>query len=134
MVDKSPFIVYQEWTEAQVREAFEEFKYQMYNGAGSDELKAGIRCFDFMIRRSDLSQILIDYIHYSCQEAEMRIVMMDELDAINRTRGENIDRAITSIEHMKRVLDGITRQMRDGVSYSYENIERYLQNRRNSQL
>lgn len=121
MADKSQFIVYQAWTESQVREAFEEFKYQMYNGASSDELKVGIQRFDFIIRRLDLSQTLIDYIHCSCQEAELRIAMMDELDAINRTRGENIDKAIPSIEHMKSALNGITGRM---LKYTYDKAER----------
>jgi hypothetical protein len=109
-MDDNPLQVYKAWPESTVREAFDEFKRQMYDDAGQEELRAGIMCFDFITKRSDLPEQLIESIEYSMMEARWRISLLDDYDADQRQKvstEETIDRAIEVMAHMKRSIQGL---------------------------
>lgn len=107
------FTIYQAWPLYQVREALDEFKRQMYSGAGPDELGAGLRCFDFITRRTDLPRTLEVMIDAACNEARIRADLMRQADAINQEQGEALERIKQSLKHFQRSVDSIQRRLID---------------------
>lgn len=104
-----PFVIYKEWPIDTIKDALEDFKRQMYSGATSSELRAGMQCFDFLTRRTDLPRLVMIMIGAAMDEAEMRITVMDEVDSMAIDQEEARQALIMSIKimdmTMKRVMD-----------------------------
>jgi hypothetical protein len=100
------FTVYRSWSEADVRIAWDEFKRQMYDGAGPDELQAGIRCFDFLTRRSDLPEQLTSMIAYTIDEAETRMSLM-RLQDNQLSHDEALEKLRGALKHLKRTCENL---------------------------
>jgi hypothetical protein len=105
--------VYLKWPEELIKKALWDFKHGpegMYNGAGIEELLAGLHCLDFMTRASDVSEDTAMFIDAAVSEAEMRIELMAQQEQ-KSADPDALKKAIvivTSLEQqVKRLLSGI---------------------------
>lgn len=102
------FQVYMTWPMPLVEQALQEFKARMYGGAEPDELAAGLRCLDFITRRTDLSDDFRVFLDAAIDEAEMRIALMraqseDEESQARRRRSLHVAME-GSLRHINNVL------------------------------
>jgi hypothetical protein len=105
--DQDPYVVYRAWPEETVREALREFNAQMHDDAGVPELQAGLHCFDFLCRRSDLSDELISDIEGAITEARMRITLLQEADAAHLDFQERLDKTRKGVESLRAEVQAI---------------------------
>lgn len=106
------FRVYRPWPIEVIAEAQEEFRDAMFNGASSEELRAGLRAFDFLLRASEVPEPLASMIDANINEAEMRIALMDERDAQEKTDAELIQRSFTAVRNLNRQVEHLRQRMR----------------------
>lgn len=128
-MDTDPLQIYKAWPEDMVRQALDDFKYQMYDDADQDALRAGIRCFDFITRRSDLPQSLMESIEYVMMEARWRITLMDEYDAQQQVDAEGeeaLTKAIQVVEHLRTVARYCVSH---ALSHLPQDADQYIRNR-----
>lgn len=121
-----PFVIYKSWPVETVKDALDEFKRQMYSGASSTELRAGLLCFDFLIKRTELPRVLLIMIQAAIDEANIRADLMDEVDAIamdNEQARKALEQAVASIKVMERTM---TRVMERARNMDYETVQRHV--------
>jgi hypothetical protein len=91
-------VIYQPWPIEVIREAWEQFRDIMYDGAGPEELAAGLHGMDFLMRASEIPEPMLCMIDATLDGARIRIGLMREKEAAERTEAENW-------EHIKRGLE-----------------------------
>lgn len=110
MID-DPTRVYLAWPLEKVIEAANEFRDIMHDGAGIQELQAGLHGLDFMCRGSDIPDPWASIIDARVDEAYMRIELMALQEAEQRTWEETIEKAHKTLTHMKTYLRGFMPRM-----------------------
>ncbi len=105
--DNDPYMVYRAWPEETVREALVEFNTQMHDDAGIEELRAGLHCFDFLCRRSDLDDTLLTRIDAAITEARMRIALLSEADAEHMSQQQWLMEVQKSVQGLQSQVNAI---------------------------
>lgn len=119
------FQVYKEWPVEQVRQAFEEFRDQMYDGAGPEELSAGLLCMDFLTRRTDLPETLAFFIENVCDQARIRIALMRAKEQDDLEESERMKRMELGVYVVTKQLEAIQKRIRG--SLDPETTRRYVE-------
>lgn len=94
-------IVYRPWPTKTIHDAISQFNDIMHDGAGIEELSAGLHGLDFLCRRSALDDVLQSRLDGCTVEAHWRIELLQQQEAEQRTHEENIQRAYTAIRSLK---------------------------------
>lgn len=100
MLDNQEFIVYREWPVETIAEAVTDFNHGMRDGAGVDEIRAGLHGLDFLCRRSSISDDLQSRIDGAITEANMRISLISTKEKELLSFGEKITATIKIVENL----------------------------------
>jgi hypothetical protein len=111
MMDAGDVIVYREWPEQVIADAITEFNTVMHDGAGVEELEAGLHGLDFLTRRSEITETLRWRLEGVEVEARMRMQLLGEQEAAQRTRDENLKMLATSVGNLKKFADHLLPRM-----------------------
>lgn len=104
------FQVYLAWPEETILQQLDVFKngeHGMYNGAGPEELAAGLRCLDFLTRGSVFGETTASLLEAAVMEAEMRIdLMLQQEDRMidHEETMKKIEAVLRSMEHQLKSL------------------------------
>jgi hypothetical protein len=100
-------IIYRSWPRDTISEAISEFNHHMHDGAGIEEIEAGLHGLDFLTRASELGSDLEARLDGAVTEGRMRItLMLEQLD-----QQEKVQRAITALKHLQVTIRGIQRRI-----------------------
>ena len=103
-------IVYREWPAEAIAEALREFNDQMHDGAGVEEILAGLHGLDFLTRRSTVDANLQGQIDGAITEARMRIELISAKDAEDRSAEEQRVHALNVVGQLHRQVDAFYRR------------------------
>jgi hypothetical protein len=104
-------VVYREWPVEVIEQAREEFRDIMNDGAGVEELSAGLHGLDFLCRRSLMPDDLRDLVDATIEQAEMRIALLHHQEAATRSDDENRKRALKVLQDMRIYSLNITKRL-----------------------
>jgi len=97
--------VYRQWPTEVINEAVSEFNYQMHDGAGINEIRAGLHGLDFLTRASVIGDCLHARLDGAITEAVMRIELLAAKEADSRTQEENHQRALKAVGMLHRQIE-----------------------------
>ena len=98
------FVVYRPWPADVIRAELDVFKREMYDGAGPEELRAGLLALDFLTRASEMDDTLNMFVGAAQDEAEMRIELMVRREAAEQPRAELRTRAVNGLRAFELAL------------------------------
>lgn len=104
-------IIYTPWPLDVVNDAISEFNHQMHDGAGIEELSAGLHGLDFLTRRSELDENTTARLQGATVEADMRIQLIGAKEADERTQTENMERALRAMRGLQLQVQSIQRMI-----------------------
>ena len=105
------FTVYKEWPISEIKTALEDFKRIMYDGAGPDELRSGVLCFDFLTRRTDLPDSLRVMIEAAIDEARLRAELIGAAESAMKDQAELVAELESTFKHFQLQVKRIQRMV-----------------------
>lgn len=121
-------IIYTPWPLDVVNTAISEFNYQMHDGAGIEELSAGLHGLDFLTRRSALDDDTTARLSGATIEAEMRIQLIGTKEAGDRTTAENFERAERAMQVLQLQVRSIQRLI-ERPRFDEDELQEYIHSR-----
>jgi hypothetical protein len=105
-------IIYREWPEETVMAELRVFKDRMYDGAGPEELSAGLFAIDFLTRASALSDTAEMLVGAAVDEARMRIDLMiakeqadmDQAQLYEHLR-QGLRRLLSGVRQVQKIIE-----------------------------
>ena len=122
-------IVYREWPTGVVADALREFNGQMHNGAGISELSAGLHGLDFLTRRSVLNADLQARVDGAVTEARMRIELLAEKEAADRSAEERHRHLVKAVTALNRQINSFHRKFIDRGRFDADEVREIVQQR-----
>lgn len=129
-MDVPDTVVYQPWPLDTIREAWEEFSKIMYDGAGPEELAAGLHGMDFLMRASDIPDKWLTIINATLDNARIRINLLLEKEAEERTAEENHKKLVRGIEMLQWQIKSVQQIIKNAGGMDYETIREHIERRR----
>lgn len=128
-MEEDGLIVYKAWPTDVVAEALRDFNDQMHDGAGIEELSAGLHGLDFLTRRSTLSADLQARIDGAVTEARMRIELMSAREAEDRSAEEQHQRLVNAVSNLHRQIISFHRRFIDPGRFDADEVREHVQQR-----
>jgi hypothetical protein len=125
-MDADDLIVYRAWPTEAISDAVREFNDQMHDGAGIEELMAGLHGLDFLTRRSTVDDDLQARIDGAITEARMRIELIATKEAEDRTQAEQLARATRVIDSMRLQVDAMRYRFVDPGRFSADEVRQMV--------
>lgn len=122
-------IIYKEWPTSVISDALREFNDQMHDGAGVTELSAGLHGLDFLTRRSVLNADLQARVDGAVTEARMRIELLAEKEASERSAEEQHSKLVKAITALNRQITGFHRRFIDPGRFDADEVRELVQQR-----
>lgn len=127
------FQIYMAWPEETIVQQLNEFKNGengMYNGAGPEQLSAGLHCLDFLTRASEMSDTTRMMIDAAVTEAETRIALMLQMEDRKLQDNELYDKIETVLKNIQAQLRVI---MTRAQCVDHEQVLAFIRRRREAQ-
>lgn len=120
------FTVYMPWPTEVVNEAISEFNHQMHDGAGIEEISAGLHGLDFLTRASDLDDDTLARLEGAEIEARMRIELIALQEAEQRSADEQFERMKVGIKNLHRNVMSIKRRFIDSPPVDAQTLHEHV--------
>lgn len=122
-------IVYRARPADVIADALRDFNDHMHDGAGIDELSAGLHGLDFLTRRSALSADLQARVDGAVTEARMRIELLAAKDAEDRSDEEQRQMLVKAVGNLNRQIISFHRRFIDPLRFDSSEVRDLVRQR-----
>ena len=122
-------IIYKEWPASVIADALREFNDRMHDGAGISELSAGLHGLDFLTRRSALTADLKARVEGAVTEARMRIELLAEKEASDRSLKEQHLQLVKAVTTLDRNITSFHRRFIHPGCFDADQVRALVQRR-----
>lgn len=115
--ENNEFQVYRAWSEDAVRQALTDFKHEMYDGAGIAELQAGLRCMDYLTKKTALPPDLVEDLESTALQADMRVELMlaqPGPGVAESANASSLERARCGVRELQQLVQAYRRRFLGG--------------------
>lgn len=115
--------VYKPWPQDYINKAITDFNEAMHDGAEAEQISMGLHGLDFLTRASELDDDTRARLEGAMIEGEMRVLLLNQLEASRKSRGQLLADAIDGVKHLQRVVKSIQHRMHNPPMTAIEYIE-----------
>ena len=95
----------------------------MHDGADAEQISAGLHGLDFLTRASEFDDNTRARLEGAITEGEMRVILLNQLEASRKSRGQLIKEAVEGVKHLQLVVKSIQHRMKYPPMTAIEYIE-----------